>query len=312
MKAIVYEQFGSAQMLKQKEVQTPEPKENEVQIHLKYAGVNPVDWKIREGQLKDMIPAPLPIIPGWEGAGVISKLGKNAHRCKIGEEVFGYFRHLPSGTYAEYICVPEEEAVPKPKKITLQQAAGLPLVSLTAWQALFDTAKTKASEKILILGGAGGVGSMAIQFAAWKRCDVIATCRATNQSYVLSLGAKHAIDYTKEDCNQALAKLGIDKVDIVCDCVGEPFTSQSFACLKKGGRFVSIVESRVERIAPRDIQAYWVFVSPNRQQLQEISSLLDHGTIKPLPITEFTLENAKKAQDLSQQGHVRGKIVLKI
>lgn len=314
MKAIIYEQFGPSSVLKLADVPAPEPKEAEVQIQLSYSGVNPVDWKIREGYLQGVIPHEFPIIPGWEGAGVVTKLGKNVRRFKVGDRVYGYFRTslIHYGTYAEYISVSEDIVALAPKSLSFKEAASIPLTALTAWQAIFDFAKLKAHETVFVQGGAGGVGAMAVQFAAWAQGKVFATALSENHSYILRMGAQKVFDYSQENVKEAFFAKSPQGADLVVDCVGGDTTKESFSLVKKGGRLVSIVERDVQKWAPRGVEAGFVFVSPNRDELNEISALFDHKKLLVPELTEFALEDAAQAQELIRGGHVRGKIVLRI
>lgn len=314
MKAIIYERFGSAKELKMADVSAPEPQEGEVQIQLAYSGVNPVDWKIREGYLQGVIPHEFPIIPGWEGAGIVTKLGKGVRRFKVGDHVYGYFRTplIHYGTYAEYIAVSEEIVALAPKHLNLKEAAGIPLAALTAWQAIFDFAKLKAHETVFIQGAAGGVGSMAVQFAAWAQGKVYATALSENHPYVLQMGALKVFDYSQDNVREAFFAKAPQGADLVVDCVGGDVTQMSFSLVKKGGRLVSIVERDAHKWAPRGVEAGFVFVSPNRDELNEISALFDHKKLVVPELTEFALADAGEAQELIRGGHVRGKIVLRI
>jgi NADPH:quinone reductase-like Zn-dependent oxidoreductase len=313
MKAVVYDAFGKSDVLKVREVQTPQVKEDEVKIRLAYSGVNPVDYKIREGYLQDAMPHQFPIISGWEGAGTVEDVGSQVTSLSVGDEVFGYFR-LPvigQGTYAEYITLPEHYAVKLPKSLTKKEAACIPLTALTAWQALFDAAGLKANETCLIRAAAGGVGSMAVQLAHHKKAKVFGTCQEANFSYVKGLGADVVIDYTKQNVVDTLKQQAPDGVDVVLDCAGVD-EALYFSCLKPNGRYISIVDLKIHEKAPENIHAQFVFVEPNKDELEEIGALFDAGRLQCPEIREFPLEEAGRAQDLVQARHVRGKIVLRM
>ena len=314
MKAIIFNRFGSSKELQVQDITKPEPKDDELLIRLSYSAVNPVDWKIREGFFGNAMPHEFPIIPGWDGSGTVAAIGKNVHRFKVGDEVYAYFRKpiVKWGTYAEYTVMPEQFVAPKPKALSFKQAASLPLVSLTAWQALFDAAELKPGETILIHAAAGGVGGMAVQFAHWKGARVFGTASSKNHEYVKNLGADVVIDYTKENYPDALAKQAKEGFDVIFDSVGGPVAQKSFAHLKKGARLVSIVDREVEKHTNPDIRCSFVFVAPNREELIEIGNLIDIGKIVTPEITEFPLKDAASAQDRIKEGHVRGKLVLKI
>jgi len=314
MKALVFDTFGPSSVLHMSDVAEQEPHDNEVQIRLAYSGVNPIDYKMREGYLKDAFPHEFPVIPGWEGAGVVTKIGKSVRRAKVGDQVYGYFRMpvVQYGTYAEFITVPEDLVVHLPKTLSLKEAASIPLTALTAWQALFDFAKLKAHETVMVLGAAGGVGGMAVQMAHWAKGTVYATARSENHPYVLGLGADKVFDYTSDDVQKLLFSKVAHGVDVVLDCVGGETTKYAFSLVKKGGRVVSIVERDTPKYAPPGVESGFIFVTPNRDELHEIGLLLDHRKLKVLELVEFPLAEAASVQDKLEGRHVRGKIVLKI
>ncbi len=316
MKAIVYDHFGPSDVLHMADVPEVEPQDNEVQIRLAYTGVNPVDYKIREGYMNGSYPHEFPIIPGWEGSGIVSKVGKGVRRAKVGDEVYGYFRMplIKHGTYAQFIVVPEDLVVHTPKTLSLKESASIPLTALTAWQALFNFAKLQAHETVMVLGAAGGVGGMAVQMANWAKGVVYATARSENHPYVLAMGAQKVFDYTQEDVQEELFAKVPKGVDVVLDCVGGDTAKMSFSLVKKGGRVVSVAQRDMEELAPAEmgVDAGFIFVAPNRDELNEIGVLLDHGKLSVPEITEFTLEQAVAVQDKLQERHVKGKIVLKV
>lgn len=314
MKAILLEEFGGAEKLKLKEIPTPQPADDEVQIQIAYTSVNPVDWKIREGLLKGRLPHEFPVVPGWDASGTVTAIGKKVKRFRAGDEVFAYCRkptiHL--GTYAEFVCFEANNVVLKPKNITFAQAAAVPLTALTAWQALFDTAHLKAGETILIQAGAGGVGGMAIQLAKNKGAKVYTTASRQNHDYVKKLGAEAVFDYHQDFTNE-LKKLAPQGVDVVFDCVGGKTLFSSFPLLKPGGRLVSIVEQIDPALAKQhNVKADFVFVSPNADELKQIADLISEKKIFPPEIEEMRLTDAAIAQEKNRAGHTRGKIVLKV
>lgn len=315
MKAIILEAFGEADQLKLKNIETPQPGPNEIQIHILYTAVNPVDWKIRLGLLKSRMPYEFPIIPGWDAAGIVSAIGKNVNSFKVGDEVFAYCRlsTIKWGTYAEYICIPAENAAYKPENISFAEAAAIPLAGLTAWQSLFDTAHLKEKETILIQAGAGGVGSLAIQFAKQAGAKVYTTASAANRDYVKSLGADVVIDYHKENVAEKIKHFEPQGIDVIFDTIGAQALKESYPLVKKGGRLVGIVDPPDQNLAQKlGIHAYYVFVSPNGKQLQKISDSITQGEIQPIKIQEMPLEKAAEAQEKNREGHTQGKIVLKI
>lgn len=315
MRAVYIEEFGGADKLKIGEIPTPLPSKEEVQIHLVYTSVNPVDWKIRKGLLQERLPHHFPLIPGWDASGVISALSPEVKEFKIGDEVFAYCRKpiVQFGTYAEYVTYPAKDVAFKPKNLSFAQAAALPLVSLTAWQSLFEAAKLQKGETILIQAGAGGVGSMAIQFAKRAGATVITTARESNHPYVKSLGADLAIDYKTISLKDEIKKKFPTGVDVLFDTVGGTTLKESYSLLKPGGRLVSVVEKPNENLAAQfHVQPLYVFVQPNGKQLQQISQLIEAKKVLPIKIEEIPLEKAAEAQEQNETRHGQGKIVLKI
>lgn len=315
MKAITIEQFGGPNQLKPSKLPTPPVADNEVQIQIHYTSVNPVDWKIREGYLANRLPHAFPIILGWDAAGVITAVGANVKKWKVGDEVFAYCRKptVQWGTYAEYISVEENSVAAKPKNLTFAQAAAIPLVGLTAWQALFDAAKLKKGETVLIQAGAGGVGSLAVGLAKQAGATVITTASASHHDYLKKLGADNIIDYKKENVLDKVKKLYPKGIDVVLETIGGKTLEESMKMLKPGGRLISILEQLDPQVAAKNkIEFHYVFVSPNGAQLQQIGSLLENRQISLPAIEEMALADAAVAQEQVRQGHTEGKIVLKV
>lgn len=314
MKAMAINNFGGVEKLILEDLPTPSPTENEVQIEVVYTAVNPVDWKIREGYLKNAIPHEFPLILGWDAAGVVSAVGKKIKDFKVGDAVFAFCRKptIRGGTYAEYVCIDAGKVALKPNNINYAQAAALPLVSLTAWQALFDAAKLKKGETILIHAGAGGVGGMAVQFAKHIGAKVITTASPENHDYVKRLGADYAIDYHEGFVDQ-IKKIAPEGVDVVFDTVGGKVLRDSYQLLKAYGRIVGIVEKPdASQEANKHIQCNYIFVEPNGKQLTQIAHLIEQDKVKIPNIEEMKLDDAAEAQEKLRQGHIKGKIVLKI
>lgn len=315
MKAIFIEDFGGPEQLKMGRLPIPLPGPGEVQIKIAYTAVNPVDWKVRDGLLQKRLPCHFPLIPGWDASGVISALGQNVTKFKVGDAVFAYCRKplIQEGTYAEYICFPAEHVAFKPSILSFAQAAAIPLAGLTAWQVLFDTAALKKGETVLIQAGAGGVGSLAIQFAKEAGAYVITTAGQSNHSYVKSLGADLAIDYHIQSVEKEIKRNFPNGLDVVFDTLGGPILRESFSFLKPEGRLVSIVEPPDPVLAEQfQVKASFAFVSPNGKELQQIADLIQAGKVKPITIQEKPLEKAAEAQEENRQGHVQGKIVLQV
>lgn len=312
---MVIENFGDVAQLKLKEVPTPTPQDHEVLIQIEYAAVNPVDWKIREGMLRSRLPHKFPLIPGWDASGTIKAIGRNVRNFHVGDQIFAYCRKpvVKDGTYAEFITFDAAHIALKPKNISFAEAASIPLAALAAWQALFDFAHLKPKQSVLIHAGAGGVGSFAIQFAKNAKADVWTTCSPKNFDYVKSLGADHCIDYTKGSFTEGLKKQNPQGFDLIFDMVGGKNLAESYALVKPGGTLVSIVEMPSQEIAEKNkIRSGFVFVRPDGHNLSHIAKLIESGKVKPPQIQEFQLKDAAKAQELSKEGHICGKIVLKI
>lgn len=315
MRAIVIESFGGPEVLRQADVPTPEPAPDEVLIEVAYAAVNPVDWKIREGMLAGMFPHEFPVILGWDAAGTVKDMGKNVTGFRSGDRVHAYCRKpkVRFGTYAEFVTMNQAAVAPMPKNVGFAEAASIPLAGLTAWQSLFDAANIQAEDKVLIHAGAGGVGSLAIQFAKHAGAEVLTTAGEGNHAYVKTLGADVAIDYTKEDFIDAVRKREPGGIDLVIDAVGNDVQRKSYEVLKNGGRLVSIVNVPSEEEARRyGVGASHVFVTPDGEQLRRIGALIESGAVKPPALQEMRLEESAEAQQRSKGGHVRGKIVLGI
>lgn len=312
MKAVVIKEYGNAEKLEMIDVPTPRPESHEVKIHIHYSGVNPVDWKIREGMLQKVFPCEFPLIPGWDAAGIVEEVGSDVTEFQVGDEVYTYCRKpiVQWGTYAQYVCFDSRFVAPKPKNISFAQAAAIPLTGLTAWQAVFDQLKLHPHETILIHAGAGGVGGFAIEFAKLAGATVITTSSSANHPYVKELGADMAIDYHTQDFDQVVRTAYPNGIDAVLDTVGGATLQNSFRLLKPGGRLLSIVEPI--RTEHPGIEAKFMLVQPNGEQLREIGRLIEEGKISPPQIEEMPLENAPQAQQKSEAGHTRGKIVLRV
>jgi NADPH:quinone reductase-like Zn-dependent oxidoreductase len=308
MKAVVVHEYGGPEVLKYEEVSRPEPKEDQILVRVIAAGVNPVDALIRSGMFAKYDEDVFPIIPGADIAGVVEKIGSKITKFKAGDPVFAYVSLKGGGGYAEYALGTERDTAAKPKSLSYAEAAAVPIVALTAWQALIDTARLGAGQTALIHGGSGGVGSFAIQIAKARGAKVIATASTANQELLKELGADVAIDYTKQKFED-IAK----DVDVVLDSVGEDTLARSYRVVKRGGFIVSLV-ARPERAAldKRGIRGAALSVEPNSDELAEIGKLIDQKKIKVIVSQTFPLSDAAKAQEQVATGHTRGKVVLKV
>lgn len=315
MKAMVIDEFGGPEKLRMAEVPTPRPAADEVLVKLACTGVNPVDWKIREGRLQGRFPHAFPLVLGWDAAGTVAELGSAASGFAPGERVFAYCRkpQVQWGTYAEYVAMTASAVARMPDNISFAQAAAIPLTGLTAWQALFDAAQLRAGQTVLVHAGAGGVGSLAMQFARDTGARVLTTASGPNHNYVMSLGAELAIDYHQEDFVAAARRAVPEGLDVVLDTVGGFAQKDSFRALRPGGILVSIIGTPDAQEAQRlGVRSAYLFVSPDGAQLREIALLIQEGRVRPPEVHELELKDAAAAQVRSQGGHVRGKLVLRI
>jgi len=308
MKAIVIHEYGGPEVLKYEDVPQPEPKQDQLLIRVIAAGVNPVDGMIRSGMFDKGGHRAFPIILGGDISGVVEKVGSKITKFKSGDPVFAYVSLDDSGGYAQYALVTEREAAPKPKSLTYVEAAAVPIVALTAWQALIDTAKLKAGQTVLIHGGSGGVGSFAIQIAKAHGAKVIATASTANQELLKQLGADVTIDYTKQNFEN-VAK----EVDVVLDSIGKDTLARSYEAVKKGGIIISLVA----RPDPAELEKHGIrgealSVDPNSDELGKIGKLIDDKKINVIVSQTLPLSEARKAQEQVATGHTRGKIVLKV
>ncbi len=315
MKAIAIEQFGGPETLKAMDLPDPVAPENGLVIEVHATSVNPVDWRIREGLLKERIPHEFPLIPGWDAAGVVASVGAGVTRFVPGDRVYAYCRKpvIQWGTYCEAVAVDESAVALAPRTLSLAEAASMPLAALTAWQSLHDFARLQPGEHVAVLGGAGGVGGFAIQLARAAGATVYTTAQEPNHEYVRALGASIAVDYRHEDAVAALKQHRPDGFDVVMDCVG--LADERLALTRVGGRLVSITtQPDPERALHHSVKAGYVFVAPSGAQLAEVAHLVDAGAVRAPVIDEqpLTAAAAAEAQRRSREGHVRGKIVLRV
>jgi NADPH:quinone reductase-like Zn-dependent oxidoreductase len=308
MKAIVVHEYGGPEVLKYEDVARPEPKEDEMLVRVIAAGVNPVDSAARNRRFSEFLGIKLPAIPGYDIAGTVEKTGAKITKFKVGDPVYAYIALNKGGGYAQYAVATEKEAAPKPKSLSYVEAAAVPIVALTAWQALVDTAKLGPGQTVLIHGGSGGVGSFAIQIAKGRGAKVIATASTPNQDLLKQLGADVAIDYTKTKFED-VAK----DVDVVLDSVGKDTLARSYGVVKKGGFIVTLVgEIDQAELDKHGIHGASLGVEPNSDELTEMGKLIDEKKIKVIISQVLPLSDAAKAQAQADTHHTRGKIVLKV
>lgn len=315
MKAVIIKEFGDRSKLIYTDVEKPNVCEGEVLIRIKAAGVNPVDTKIREGLLAKRLPNKLPIVLGWDLAGIVVDTGHSARRFKPGDEVYAYARRMviQNGTYAEYISLPESYVSHKPSNISFEEAASVPLAGLTAFQAIFEKGKLTKNQKLLVLGASGGVGSFAIQFAKVKGATVYALAGNKRADYLKEIGADYVLDYTQENWPATFMDLLPEGADCVFDCVGGETTAKAYEYVKKGGTLVSILsQANPELVDKYGITFKYLFVEPNVLQLEKIKDWLEKGKVKVSVQHVYPLKDAAKAHKQMETGHTQGKIVLQI
>src|SRR5256714_4155047 len=308
MKAIRIHNYGGPEVLQYEDAPRPQPETGEVLVRVHAAGVNPIDWKVREGHMKDFWPHKFPLILGWDLSGVVEEIGAGVSRFKKGDEVYSVPDVSRDGAYAEYIVVRESELALKPKSLHHIRAAAVPLAALTAWQSLFDTAQLQPGQRVLIHAGSGGVGHFAVQLAKWKGAHVFATASTKNQDLLRELGVDKAIDYTQ----QRFEDIARD-IDIVLDTIGGETQEGSWSDLKKGGSLVSLVQPPSEEKAKGlGVRTASIGAQPNGAQLAEIAKIIDSG--KPAPIIDriLPLSEARRGHELSQSGHTHGKITMRV
>jgi NADPH:quinone reductase-like Zn-dependent oxidoreductase len=305
MHAVRIHEFGGTEVLKYEEASRPVPATGEVLIKVHAAGINPVDWKIRNGGFGS---GTFPMILGYDASGTIEAVGDGADRFKVGDEVYAYLRLQKGGGYAEFVCAEESIVARKPKSIDYAHAAAVPLAALTAWQALIDTAKLAEGQTVLVHAGAGGVGHFAVQIAKAKGAKVIATASRDNHEFLTSLGADQVIDYKSQKFEEL-----VKDVDVVLDPIGGDTQERSIGVLKKGGYLVSIVQPPNQaKLKEAGVSGSVFLVQPNGEQLAELATLIEAGKIKPHVSDTFPLKDAAKAHEKSQTGRTRGKIVLTV
>lgn len=332
MKAFVIDRYGNDGVVRAGEMPEPELRDRDVLIQVHAASINPLDLKIRDGKLKAILPYRLPLILGNDLAGVVLRVGPGVRQFKPGDEVYARPDADRIGTLAEFIAIGEDAAAIKPRRLTMEEAASLPLVGLTAWQALVEKANLKAGQKVLIHAGSGGVGSIAIQLAKHLGATVATTTSAANLDWVKDLGADIVIDYRKDDFETIL-----HDYDVVLDTQGGQVLEKSLRVLKPGGKLISIsgppdpdfargmhaswilglavrlLSHRIRKSAKRlGVDYSFLFMRASGDQLREIGSLIDAGHIRPVVDRVFPFESTKEALAYVEEGHAKGKVVVKI
>ncbi len=303
MKAVVISEYGDDEVIRIVDRDVPEPKSGEVLVRVHAAGVNPIDWKIRDGAGQRM-GMTLPIILGGEIVGTIEKLGHDVSGFAVGDEVFGI---TTIGGFADFVVAKATCIARKPATLDAIQAAAVPLGALTAWQAMFDIAGLREGQRIFITNGSGGVGSMAVQLAKARGAHVTAMASGANLAYVRRLGADDVIDHE----TQTFETL-VDGIDVVFDTVGGEVFERALRTVRQGGFLVTVVAFPDAAARQHGFDVERVQCTPNTAQLTEISIMVDAGQLKVRVATVLPLARVKEALALSKSGRAGGKIVLQV
>ncbi|TVQ09689.1 MAG: NAD(P)-dependent alcohol dehydrogenase [Bacteroidetes bacterium] len=311
MQKIIYEKYGPAEVMEVTETSVPVPAPDEVLVKVMAAGINPVDYKVRNGSLKFLTGRKFPRTPGGEIAGTVEKNGSESSKFKKGENVFAMLS-MAGGGYSEYICVKEELLSRMPEKWNFADAAVVPLAGLTALQSLRDKGKISPGMKVLINGGSGGVGMFGIQIARAMGAEVTAVCSGKNMELVKGFGAHHVIDYQKEDFTQLP-----EKFDIILDAVAMSSAGKCSRILKPGGTFVTTVPSPAVMLRQmtnplRSRKTFGIMCKPGGKDLDVLADLMREGKIKPFVEKSYPLDQATIAHKHIETGRVRGKLVIKM
>jgi NADPH:quinone reductase-like Zn-dependent oxidoreductase len=332
VKAFILDRYGSADRVRAGDMPDPHPREDDVLVRVHAAGVNLLDSKIRSGEFKLILRYGLPLVLGHDVAGVVIRVGSRVRRFKPGDEVYARPADGRIGAFAEFIAMKEDDVASKPKKLTMEEAASIPLVGLTAWQALIEEANLKKEQRVLIHAGSGGVGTFAIQLAKHVGATVATTTSTANVELVRSLGADVVIDYKKDDFADVLRDY-----DVVLNSLDKVTLEKSLRVLKPGGRLISI-SGPPDAAFARSIGASWVlrtimgglsygvkakakrrqahysflFMRANGGQLTEITSLIDGGIIRPVVDRVFPFASTKEAMAYVEAGRARGKVVVSL
>jgi NADPH:quinone reductase-like Zn-dependent oxidoreductase len=333
MKAFIVDRYGSSgDNLRAGDMPEPEVREHDVLVEIHAAGVNALDSKIRAGEFKLILPYRLPFILGNDVAGVVVRVGARVRKFKPGDEVYARPDKNRIGTFAEFISINEDDLAPQPKQLTMEEAAAVPLVGLTAWQALIEVANVQEGQKVFIHAGSGGVGTFAIQLAKHLGATVATTTSAANIDLVKRLGADVVIDYRKDDFEEVL-----HDYDVVLNSLDNETLKKSLRVLKPGGKLISIsgppdpgfaqeigkpwilrpvtrvLSHRIRKAAKRSQVSYsFLFMRASGDQLREITSLIDAGIIQPVMDRVFPFESTNEAVAYVEKGRAKGKVVVKV
>ena len=326
MKALQIKKYGKIREgLSFENIDKPEISKDDLLIQVKAASLNPIDYKLVQGHLKDMLDLDMPVTIGYDVSGVVVEKGENVKDFEIGDEVFSRVPQEQMGTVAEYVAVTSDKVALKPENVSFEKAAALPLTGLTAMQAL-QAVDLKKDERILIHAGSGGVGSFAIQYAKSLGAIVYTTTSSKNVDWVKALGADRVIDYTEEDYKEVANNL-----DVVFDTLGDDYTLDAFKIIKEGGRVTSIVGPPDEETAkqmgmkdynlPEDLAKLkkeksakynLTWMNPNAPQLKEIKAMVEDGEIKPIVDLIYSFEDAIDAYEYLAEGSAKGKVIISL
>jgi NADPH:quinone reductase-like Zn-dependent oxidoreductase len=308
MKAARIHEYGGPNVLRYEDAPVPAIAPDEVLIEVRCAGVNPVDRAIRQGLFKDKLRHTLPLVLGWDVAGVVVEAGSGANGFRIGDQVYSRPDIARDGAYAEYIAVKAHDCARKPERMAFAAAAGVPLAALTAWKALFDEGGLKSGQTVLVHAASGGVGSFAVQLAKAFHCQVVAVTSTPNVEMVKALGADRVVDYRKQDFAAS-----VRDVDVVLDTLGGETQSKSWGVLRDGGTLVSVVSPPDQRAgAERHATGKYAWVVPDGARLQLLAGMIDAGKLRTVIDTILPLAQAPAAHERSAGGRARGKIILAV
>ncbi len=306
MKAAILTEYGNAPEVA--DIGRPELPDDSVMIEVHAAAINPVDWVIMDGYMKDMLPYELPWTIGYDVSGVVTEIGPSVDGFSVGDEVFARAAGMQAGTMAEYCAVKSHDLAIKPANVSHAEAASVPLAGLTAWQALFDKGGLQAGQRVLIHAGSGGVGALAIQFAKHAGAWVATTASAQNRALVEGLGADQFVDYASETFQEV-----VDPCDLVFDMLGGDTLEHSFDVVKTGGTVVSIKGEAPEGLAEeRGVTFHQFFMEPDGKQLTEIAALITEGAVRPVVDSTFTLDDVAAAYEHARSGKANGKVAIAV
>ena len=308
MQAIRIHAYGDASQMLLEEAPVPTCGPNDVLVRVVAAGINPIDWKIRNGEVAQMIPKTFPFTLGSDAAGVVTAIGGAVTDFSVGDEVFFYAEFARGGTYADYVVVDAAQVARKPRTVSFSTAAALPTPGLAAWTAVIDTAQVAHGMRVLIHGGAGALGSVAVQLAKAQGAHVTATAGTADLALVHSLGADEVIDYRTQKFEQIASNM-----DVVIDTLGGPTQEASWATLRAGGLLVATTQPpSAERAAAAGARGAFVFSMPRGNVLAQLAALMDNGKLRVLVGQEFALADAAQAHRAGESGTSRGKMILRV